>query len=502
MSESERQSIFETFWGTSDWSQRKVFVCSHVDVAETKTLQTQKEISRRQSSLFYHLPHENMRIPVCRNMFLQTLNIGYRSVQDWVKNASHNMIPSGSAPRNQKKKPSQKRKSTEINFMEKFIDEFPKLPSHYQRANTSKLFLETNFNTIQQLFECYKKMCTENSTLPVSKTRFSSELKTRNISLYQLRKDQCDICTQYKFGTISQDEYNQHQINKIRARTEMNADKKLAENGKCILLTMDLQSVKICPSLQVSAAYYKTKLACHNFSIFDLGSHHATCYWFTETEGSLVASAFVSCIIDYITRHCASKVLPIVIYSDGCTYQNRNTVLSNSLLHCAEQLGVSITQKYLTKGHTQMECDSIHSCIERKLKNRDIYLPSDYIRITKEARINPFPYEVVELDYTFFKDYTKNAKYASIRPGRKPGDPTVTDIKCLLYDKGSIKYKLDYNDEFKDLPIRQKNCKYSIPTQLHLERIPIKKQKWEHLQQLKEMIPSDCRSFYDILLYT
>lgn len=31
-----------------------------------------------------------------------------------------------------------------------------------------------------------------------------------------------------------------------------------------------------------------------------------------------------------------------------------------------------------------MECDSAHYLIERKIKNEDIYLPSDHVRYTAE----------------------------------------------------------------------------------------------------------------------
>jgi len=87
-------------------------------------------------------------------------------------------------------------------------------------------------------------------------------------------------------------------------------------------------------------------------------------------------------------------------------------------LKFAEDHKISIEQKYLTKGHTQMECDSVHSSIERKLKNQDIYIPSDYQKITKIARIKPFPYNVKECDFNFFLNYqTKNNKFDSIRPG-------------------------------------------------------------------------------------
>lgn len=51
---------------------------------------------------------------------------------------------------------------------------------------------------------------------------------------------------------------------------------------------------------------------------------------------------------------------------------------------------ITIEQKYLTKGYTQIECDSVHSTNENKLKNTDIF----YRLIKKSAGQKPFPYNV------------------------------------------------------------------------------------------------------------
>lgn len=79
--------------------------------------------------------------------------------------------------------------------------------------------------------------------------------------------------------------------------------------------------------------------------------------------------------------------------------------MSNALLSFAINSNVEIIQKFIEVGHIQMECNSVHNSIDRKLKGRDIYLPSDYIRIMQEARIQPFPYEVRNMQYSDFKDY-------------------------------------------------------------------------------------------------
>lgn len=66
--------------------------------------------------------------------------------------------------------------------------------------------------------------------------------------------------------------------------------------------------------------------------------------------------------------------------------------MSNALLNFSIQHQVLLEQKFLVKGHTQMECDAVHSMIERKLKNKEIYLPSEFESLTKEARKHPEPY--------------------------------------------------------------------------------------------------------------
>lgn len=73
---------------------------------------------------------------------------------------------------------------------------------------------------------------------------------------------------------------------------------------------------------------------------------------------------------------------------------------------------------------------TLHSHV---LKNQENHLPSEYISATKEARTNPFLYQVVKLGFDFFKDYSKPSclRYKNIHPGRKPNEPTVTDIRAL-----------------------------------------------------------------------
>lgn len=428
-------------------------------------------------------------------------------VTNWVKESKGGMSES-----TKERITSRPKRQTAANvsrtYLEDFLDELPKLPSHYCRQSTSKNYLEPTFsNTMSDIYREYVKKCTASNPpqKPLSRFTFDFVVKEKNIGFQPPKKDRCDLCISYETGNIEEEAYQNHLAKKKKARDEKDNDVSAAKEGNCDVLTMDLQAVKICPSLNASALYYKTKLCVHNFTVYNINTHHSRCYWFDETDGDLTANTLASCLIDYLSSTISNRqVSVVIIWSDGCTYQNRNATLSNALLSFSVDKGITIYQKYLTKGHTQMEADSVHSTIERKIKNKPIHLPSDYTRLTSEARHDPEPYEVKSLDFNFCRNYGVDMVYPSIRPGKSVGDPQVTDITAIKYSPdGIISVKTGFDEEFQDLPKTRGRRATVKPlesfSQLHKQRIPIKKQKWLHLQQLKAVIPRDCHHFYDNL---
>ncbi len=204
--------------------------------------------------------------------------------------------------------------------------------------------------------------------------------------------------------------------------------------------------------------YYKTKLAVHNFTIYNNASHNVVCYVWNETEGGLNADEFSFCIIDYLDRKRNQKCKEVTLWSDGCGYQNRDSILSNALLQYSVKHNITIKQNYLEKGHTQMKCDSVHSCIEKKLRKKVmINVPADYITVIKSAKTSE-PYETVYLSHSFYKNYREcTAKYPSIPPGRTAGDPKVNNVRGYQYlQTNIIKYKLNFKDEWMILSSKRK----------------------------------------------
>lgn len=181
--------------------------------------------------------------------------------------------------------------------------------------------------------------------------------------------------------------------------------------------------------------------------------------------------------------------------------------MSNALLNLAIEKNVTIVQKYLERGHTQMECDAMHSTIERKVRKRNINVPADYVEICRTARQNPFPYKVEYLDHTFFKNFDKVQFVTSIRPGRTTGDATVNEIRALKYNPNcSIDFKLRHTEDWQPLPCRFNKktvaCPFRELPSLYSEAIAIKKEKFEHLMSLKHSLEKDYHEFYNKLKHT
>lgn len=106
----------------------------------------------------------------------------------------------------------------------------------------------------------------------------------------------------------------------------------LALDNKCYVFCIDMQAVQLCLALNASSLYYSMKLKTHNMTFYNIGNGDCSNYWWHGSEAELEASVFATIIIKHLIKVCFLKI-PIIIYSDGCGYQNRNVVLSNALLY-------------------------------------------------------------------------------------------------------------------------------------------------------------------------
>ena len=499
ITDDQRRTLFTSFW-QMNWHQRKIYVAALVDSTRVKRRRSETpEHSKRDNSLKYHFLVEGTRIPVCQKFFLATLNMKEWSIRKWAKEGADDnvVVPRNTAPN--RSHVNERSKASIISFLSKLT----KMPSHYCRADTNKVYLEPMFQTYSHLYREYKLFCAS-ADLPIaSETSMRRHFKAENISLFVPKRDQCDICAGFETGNVSKDEYNKHTTRKQEARDEKKTDvESLPADDSTVIIFVDLQKVLLAPAIQASATYYKTKLCCHNYTIYNPKSHETLCYLWNETGADLSSNTFSCLLYHYLdTNDKCINAESIIIYSDGCPYQNRCVQLSNTILLYTKTHNKVVYQKYLCKGHTQMQVDSCHALIERTIKNKNIYSPACYVPLIEKAKLKAPKYKVHYVDHDFFLDYKPYCFYNSIRPGRVTGDARVIDIAQLKYTT-EISYKLHHTDkEWKHLPQRinlNVDSEHS-PVQVNKQPIPLTRSKWNDLQSLKPVIPSDFHSYYDNL---
>ena len=435
-------------------------------------------------------------IRVCKKQFMNTLSLNEWSVNAWNRDENYTPRKKLSA---KKRALMEKRTATAKNF----LNALQKVPSHYCRSRTNMVYLETLWLSKCEVYRGYLTYCKEEKVpeRPYKFLRFIKIMDELKIKIFKPRKDQCDDCVAHKNGNMPDEEWAQHRQRKDDARKSKENDKNDPDLKH--VYTLDLEAVLVCPRMKASALYYRMKLSVHNFTLFNLKTTAGHCFLWDETEADLNANIFSTILCKFISNLNLECDKIIVLYSDGCNYQNRNSTLSNAFLNLAQLLRITIFHKYLEKGHTQMECDSMHASIEKRLKQTEVTLPSGYMTACQQARITD-PYSVEVLTHTYFLNFDKINYFKSIRPGFKKGDPVVYDLRQIKYTKeGDMFYKLSYleTEEWKVLPQRRRSPQPPTPLEnipnLYSSRLPIVRDKFNHLQFLKTVLPHDTHSFYD-----
>ncbi|KAK0066869.1 hypothetical protein Bpfe_003604 [Biomphalaria pfeifferi] len=157
-----------------------------------------------------------------------------------------------------------------------------------------------------------------------------------------------------------------------------------------------------------------------------------------------------------------------------------------------------VHQKYFTRGHTQMEADSVHAAIETNSSKIEVYTPTEWETVIKTAR-RKNPYNVKTVDHQFWKKYP--SLVTSIRPSKVVGDPTVTDICHLKYTKEGIFYTLSHGTPLRPLPLRPVRQPSMALKAKYKHSLPLTAAKIADLKSLCEIVIPAChRPFYNSLL--
>ena len=195
-------------------------------------------------------------------------------------------------------------------------------------------------------------------------------------------------------------------------------------------------------------------------------------------------------------------------FSDNCGGKNRNRFVVAMYWNAVRKNNIqTITHKFLERGHTQNENDSVHSTVESAAKNVTIYTPEQWYSTVRMARRRQ-PYDVKQMkgsDCFDFKDLSKcltnfNTDYDGEKV--KWMEARLFQIRADDPNALYLKYAFDSGFVHVDL-LRHSRRSTPNPDLVHLYTGPlsISAAKYKDLQILctSGLIPSTCHHFYKSL---
>ena len=235
-------------------------------------------------------------------------------------------------------------------------------------------------------------------------------------------------------------QYERHIQEKCAVREIKNEKKKQATSNpdKFQASVYDLQQVIYLPKSGRGELFYKRRLACYNFTVYELSSKAGYCFLHHEGIAKRGANEIASNLHKYLCILDQEGKQDVALFSDGCVGQNKNTILPAMLLYFVEK-SVSVKQitlYYFETNHGQSEGDAVHSTIERCLKGTcDIFLPCQLATLIQAARKFPEHYRVTEVQSSDVRDWKELGKKLHILRVRSTKEGHPVDWKKVMQVK-------------------------------------------------------------------
>lgn len=316
---------------------------------------------------------------------------------------------------------------------------------------------------------------------------------------------------------ITEANHKTHLAAKDRAREEKRSDKKLAEtsNKNILCCNFDLQQVLMVPNdPSNNALFYKQRLKSFNFTIYNVVSKQGDCYMWNEVEGKRGSCEIASCLYTYF-KSLPENIKHIICYSDRCGGQNLNKYVAAMCLTAVQEIPhlQTIDLKFLVVGHSEMECDSMHSAISTELKRvGKANWPEDWKTIARSARRRgDKPYSVHDVRHNQILDWKtyadRNLIFRKEDESRKlVGWQKMCWLNFSKLTPFIINFKEDFDEEFRRLNCNRKTRISSANGKLeplYHSQLPLKKAKYDDLTSLFKMkppaLPSEYTAFYQSL---
>ncbi|CAH2100600.1 unnamed protein product [Euphydryas editha] len=526
-----RNDIMRTFYKLGNRELQWQYIIKYVTSESVKKLQVIRNKNRTQT-IRYYLPLEDDKVRVCKVFFLNTLQISEQTVYTAIEKNDSDLDKMDNRGKHNNR-PHKMSVPTEESIVS-HIKLFPSKEAHYVRKSSKRKYLcETlNISKMYRLYTDWFKKQTDgrySDDQMATKRQYETIFNTKfNYSFFNPKKDLCGTCTLYEQlegenKESLKDKYMKHISNKERIREIKNSEKEHFGDNSTLAI-FDLEKVFGVPQSEVEIFNYKRKYPVYNFTVFDSSRKKGYCYMWHAQIAKRGSIEIGSCLYNFIEEQYNKKINKISFYSDGCAGQNKNRFVFALYLFAATKFKLEITHSFFEPGHSQNEGDSMHACIERALKNKQIYTPDQLYGLVMNAKQTGEKYKLKEMRQTDFyniKDLITGQNWLNDTKGKRIYWSKIKQIKVTYTNPHSLYYKYEYDEDFSEMitaststeNTRKRksttNATTSSVTDVILKPayngpVPISKALHEDLLSLCRInaIPHNYHSFYNSLIST
>lgn len=220
-------------------------------------------------------------------------------------------------------------------------------------------------------------------------------------------------------------------------------------------------------------------------------------YW--ESVAKRDANEISSCLLDFIHANVDQGAKEFRFWSDNCAGQNRNSFVFS--LYC-------LTHRFLQKGHTQNEEDSVHSVIERASQTKNIFTPHQWRLLVRRAtNEGGEPYvvrNVTQNDVFNFKCLVNNKVRMKDVKGKKINWNNIREVHADGSDPNKLFFKYELTQPDYNILVIHGNTRNSVQTALkheYSEPIMILAAKYKDLMDMchSEVIPLEYHPYFNSL---
>lgn len=485
-----------------------------------------KKVQSYSNYKYYLNDHSGEHKEVCLSFLLKCLQITQSSLKRAIKSA----VTNANAKDLRGSFPTRKTAENDLQFVINFIKKFPSYSSHYGASSSKRKYLNPNLN-IMKLYREYVMCCEfkkrKNTLL---EWKFREVFNTKfNLAFKPKKSDTCSTCDQLdaeKLAVKNDFEATQRVINKKqnhldlwhKIKKEFNdcVDEAKKPMSKTEVVTFDLQRALEVPSITTSQAFYSRQLWVYNLCVFDEVRKKGHMYIWNESIASRGAEEIFSCIRKHFINFIPRDTENIIAYSDSCPGQNKNrkmTLMLKKLLDSwpYKQLQ-KIEQRYFVPGHSYNSCDQCFGVIERQKKFSELaYVPKHWVNIISQAKKEEPKYTVVEMNREDFLSCAQLEKIITNRKKSIDGSKInwlkfqkITNMRSNPFDLMVENYSLQSQPQTHiSLKKRGESNTFSKAkfTSLYPGPRPIKKEKFDDLQNLLKYIDSQYHEFYNSLTF-